>query len=150
MIRRCEICGNEFKTRYRGWYDKYIPLACSSQCLVTLILSAEELHPEALDGVTPFKSPINVRLMRSGYEREFREWLNPKVPWEYEPYTFTFANKKRYVPDFFIARRVFAEVKGKWTSEAKMKIQRLSSEFFDIPIMVVDRAFLDMLRRTDA
>jgi hypothetical protein len=53
-----------------------------------------------------------------------------------------------YVPDYLLSGRVFIEVKGLWTSEGKRKFLDFRDEFDNFPIYVVDRSFLDMLRRS--
>jgi len=152
MNKSCVVCKTGFIEKYRGWYDQYVPWACSSKCFKAMLANCYYGNEGFLDirhspAVTEFKhrSPD----FRSNYEREFSEWLRKeKIPHKYEPYIITLGDKSRYVPDFWVYESVFVEVKGIWTSEGKKKYQSVIKEFYGLPIVVVDRAFLNMIKRT--
>lgn len=151
MIQSCGICKEKYSTEYRNWYDRYVPWTCTSRCFHRFLMeTVESIVTPAIEDdrrITRFFSPVSTHL-RSGYEREFRSWLErEKIPFEYEPYSFTLSNKKRYVPDFLVNERYFVEVKGLWNSESKKKFLMMTKEFYDLPIVVVDRGFLNMLKR---
>lgn len=153
MIQACSICQKKYSTEYRNWYDRYIPWTCSAKCFRRFLLESHESVIPAINDdskrITRFFSPYG-SFLRSGYERTFRSWLKKvKLPFDYEPYSFSLESKKRYVPDFLVADRVFVEVKGLWNSEAKAKFIAMNRQFYDLPIVVVDRGFLDMLKRTE-
>lgn len=150
--QHCKVCAKQYSTEYRNWYDRYIPWVCSSHCFVRLVREAYVPLDDRLENdprVKRFFSPVDTH-MRSEYERTFRQWAWERrevIEAEYEQYSFTLPDKSRYVPDFLLNRRVFVEVKGLWNSEGKKKFLALNREF-DLPIFVVDKAFLAMLRRT--
>jgi hypothetical protein len=150
MISSCRVCASQYESKYRGWYDQFIAPVCSSTCFLRL---CREGYPEIRDlevryqGITAFRR--SDRSLRSGYETTFLEYLH-KVHCEfrYEPYSFTFSNRSRYVPDFYLYSRVFVEVKGLWTVEGKKKFRLFKDEFPDVPNFVADKQFIDLMRRT--
>jgi hypothetical protein len=152
IVQACQICQTKYTTKYRGWYDRYVPWTCSSACFRRFLLETEDDISGIIDAdprITKFITPERFE-MRSGYEREFRRWLiRREVPHQYEPFSFTLESRKRYVPDFLADSRIFVEVKGLWNSESKKKFLSMTREFYDLPIVVVDRDFLDMLKRTE-
>lgn len=65
----------------------------------------------------------------------------------YEPLVFTFKDKSRYVPDFLVSTRVFVEVKGLWTSEAKKKVLAFQEQFSEFPLVVLDNKALTRITK---
>lgn len=152
MIQQCVVCAKDYDAPFRGWYDRFVPWACSSRCFIRMVREAtvEGLNPKNDPRVVRYHSPYGIDL-RSKLEQEFRQWLWERreiLCYDYEPYSFTLSNKKRYVPDFWLQGRVFVEVKGLWVGEGKKKFLMMQDEFYGIPLVVIDQPFIAMLKRT--
>lgn len=152
MIKLCVICGYIFKVAYRAEWD-YVPHVCSSKCFVSLLKQIPIPHKdmitmayEAAQDCEAFKNQLPD--FRSSYERQFVEWLKSvKIKFDYEPFKFSLPDKSKYVPDFLIPMTMtFLEVKGLWETGAKKKF-RLFIETFGFRTFLLDKLFLDMLRR---
>jgi hypothetical protein len=95
--------------------------------------------------------PILWNDYKSDYERKFAEWcVEHQINFLYEPLLFDC----KYIPDFLISlgqRLTFIEVKGIWEASAYPKAKRFAAFLaeYDIPFYIVNKEFLNMLRRND-
>lgn len=150
MRTACCICNRYYTSKHRGWYEYYVPRVCSAPCFLRLCREGyPELRIETKRETRIAKFRHSDRSLRSDYERWLWEFIrSSKVPCDYEPFIFTLLDGTRYVPDFYIANRVFVEVKGLWLGDGKKKLLAFREEFPDHPIYIADKQFLDMLRRS--
>lgn len=156
--RACEHCGKEFKPKLST--QTLCSIACMGavkkidygtvECPACKNVFTKTFHRQRFcnrecsqDGYQ--QQHIKVRLfehngvkMRSSWEVKFAQRLDEMgLEWEYEPTFFTFPNRKRYAPDFYVkAHDVYYEVKGWMKDEAAEKI-RMFREFFPEQTLVV-------------
>jgi hypothetical protein len=152
-MRVCTVCNKFYNSTFRGWYEIYTPRACSSSCFYRLIKEGyTEFDIDLSDPrVKMYSLEKSDRSFRSTYEERFDTWLDDNQflkKARFERYYFIFKGLGAYVPDFLVDKRVFVEVKGIWTGEAKRKFKRFVEEFPEYPILVADLEFLTLLKRT--
>jgi hypothetical protein len=149
MNRVCDICGVVYKDTFRGWYDKHVPRTCSSDCFKDYALAQLPVPSYEVESWEKFKH--KQKGWRSDYEKKFFHYLRSvDLPYEYEPYIFRGDSERGgYVPDFFVRKSFFVEVKGLWTGDGKRKYKQFH-EMEGIPIIVLDGSALHRLHKRRA
>lgn len=77
--------------------------------------------------------------LRSTYEFIYCKWLDANnIKYKYEEITFTLLNGETYRPDFLLEDGTIVEVKGKFYTNRRYKVDMLKEQYPDIKIVVVD------------